>query len=128
MSVSDSFLSYVLDQFAALGELRARRMFGGVGLYCGERFFALLADNVLYLKVDDGNREQFLARGMPPFRPYADRPEHSMSYYQVPADILEDADTLAEWGRRSVRAASVQSAGRRRRPTKSPRSTRPRTR
>lgn len=105
MAVSEDFLAYVQEQLSGIDGLRSRRMFGGVGLYSGDRFFGLLADNTLYLKVDDLNRGDFLARGMPPFRPYRNRPELSMSYYAVPADVLEDADTLLAWARRALRAA-----------------------
>lgn len=105
MPVSASYLDYVLEQLAGLGEVHSRRMFGAVGLYRGEQFFGLIDDNVLYLKVDDGNRADFLARGMAPFRPYRDKPEYSMSYYQAPADVIEDAEQLAAWARAAVRAA-----------------------
>lgn len=111
MAVSEDFLTYVQEQLAGIDGLSSRRMFGGVGLYSGDRFFGLLADNTLYLKADDLNRGDFLARGMQPFRPYRNRPELSMSYYAVPADVLEDADTLLAWARRAVRSA-VASPGR----------------
>ena len=45
-------------------------MFGGVGIYAKEAFFALVDDDVLYLKVDDSNRGDFEARGMSPFQPF----------------------------------------------------------
>lgn len=106
MAVSDSFLAYVLDQLAGLGRVRSRRMFGGVGLYCDDLFFALVDDDTLYLKVDDGNREEFLARGLRPFQPMPDKPEYSMSYYAAPAEALDDAEVLVAWARKSVRAAA----------------------
>lgn len=107
MAVSEDFLSYVQEQLGGIGGLRSRRMFGGVGLYSGDAFFGLLADNTLYLKTDDLSRGDFLARGMEPFRPYRNRPELSISYYAVPADVLEDTDTLLAWARRAVRAAGA---------------------
>jgi DNA transformation protein and related proteins len=105
MTVSADYLQYVLDQLAQLGEVAAKRMFGGVGLYCGEFFFGLIAEDTLYLRVDDENRADYAARGAAPFRPYPDRPEVSMSYFEAPAEVLEDARQLAEWARRSVDAA-----------------------
>ncbi len=105
MTVSGDFLAYVLDQLTQLGGVSSRRMFGGAGLYCDEFFFGLISDDTLYLRVDDGNRGDFTARGAAPFRPYADRPELSMSYFEAPADVLEDARQLAEWARRSVAVA-----------------------
>jgi DNA transformation protein and related proteins len=105
VTTSADFLAYVLDQLAGLGGVSSRRMFGGVGLYCDEFFFGLIADDVLYLRVDDSNRADYTARGAAQFRPYADRPHLSMSYYEAPAEVLEDAGELVRWARRSVEVA-----------------------
>ena len=105
MTVSADYLQYVLDQLAQLGEVSARQMFGGAGLYCDEFFFGLIAADTLYLRVDDSNRADYTARGAAPFRPYAERPEVSMSYFEAPAGVLDDARVLIEWARRSVAVA-----------------------
>jgi DNA transformation protein and related proteins len=107
MAVSESYLAYVAEQLSGIGRLSSKRMFGGVGFYADGVFFGLLAAGGLYLKVDDSNRGDFVARGMGPFRPYSNRPELSMSYYEVPADIIEDAEALVEWARRASRVASA---------------------
>ncbi len=82
MAVTDSFLDDVLEQLAGIGRVRSRRMFGAVGLYAGDVFFAIVADNVVYLKVDEVTRGDFIDRGMGPFRPFPDRPDTSIAYYQ----------------------------------------------
>jgi DNA transformation protein len=105
MTLSADYLQYVLDQLATLDNVSSRRMFGGAGLYCDELFFGLISDDTLYLRVDDSNRADYSARGAAPFRPYADRPELSMSYFEAPADVLEDTRQLVEWARRSVAVA-----------------------
>jgi len=115
VSVSSDFLAYALEQLAQLGEVSARRMFGGAGLYSDELFFALISADTLYLRVDDANRGEFTARGMQPFRPYADRPQLSMSYYEAPAEVLENAAELALWARRSVEVARRSPAREKRR-------------
>ena len=77
-------------------------MFGGAGLYCGGKIFGLIADDIAYLKVDDSNREDFVKAGSSPFNPYPDKVKTTvMSYYEVPADILENRDQLAIWAERS---------------------------
>ena len=58
----------------------------------------------LYLKVDERNREAFVRKGCGPFRPYADRGA-TMSYYEVPVDIIEDRDALAAWATDAFDAA-----------------------
>jgi DNA transformation protein len=97
MSVSPSFRTLVLDQLGrVLPSVRGKGMFGGVGLYAGELFFALIADDVVYLKADEQTRPAFEARGMGPFRPHGpDGPP--MQYYQLPEELLEDAEALRGW-------------------------------
>ena len=85
-------------------------MFGGVGLYAGDLFFALLAGDVLYLKADDATRGKLEAAGARPFQPYPDRGSGTMQYYSVPAAILEDSDELIVWAKKSVAVARAQRA------------------
>jgi len=105
MSVSPSFRSFVLEQLARTATaVRGRAMFGGVGIYSGEVFFALIADDTLYFKVDDTNRPDFEARGMGPFRPMGPATE-VMQYYAVAEDLLEDPDSLRLWVERALAVA-----------------------
>jgi DNA transformation protein len=71
-------------------------MFGGVGIYADGLFFALIDDDRLYLKVDDGNRSKFEAAGMGPFLPFGDASK-PMGYYELPGDLLEDQERLGPW-------------------------------
>jgi DNA transformation protein and related proteins len=89
-------------------------MFGGVGIYAGDRFFALIADDTLYFKVDESNRADFEARGMGPFRPYGEHGE-TMQYYQVPVDLLEDTEALRSWAEKAIAVANRKNVERRRR-------------
>ena len=106
MHVSGSFREFVLDQLASLGGLRARAMFGGVGLYADEVFFGILAADVLFFKVDDTTRREYEDAGSSPFKPYADR-AMTMPYFNVPIVVLEDAVMLCEWAARAVAAAKT---------------------
>jgi DNA transformation protein len=116
MAVTDDYLRYVLEQLAGLGQVSPRRMFGGVGLFHRERIFGLIARDTLYFKVDDSNRRDYEARHMARFRPFADKPELSMTYYEVPADTLEDADSCAEWARKSMSVSAAPPPPRRKSP------------
>jgi DNA transformation protein len=117
MAVSDEFLQYVIEQLAGLPHVAPRRLFGGIGLYSNERIFGLIFRDTLYFKVNDSNRGDYEARGMNRFRPFAEKPLLSMTYYEVPADVLEDADECAAWARKSA----AVSATPRSRPRKNPR-------
>lgn len=106
MPVSPSFQTFVVDQLnRVVPQVRARRMFGGAGLYSGDTFFALIADDTLYFKVDDSNRSDFEARQMGPFQPYGPEGE-VMQYYQLPDDLLEDVEALRPWAQKALAAAT----------------------
>ncbi len=108
MAVTGDFVRYVLEQLSGLRDVNSRRMFGAVGLYSNGAFFGVISSDVLYFKVGDANRTDYETRGMGRFRPFRDRPQISMSYYEVPAEVLEDADECVLWAQRSI--AIVRSA------------------
>ena len=118
MAVSAGYQAFVLDQLRrVLPVVRAKRMFGGVGLYADDLFFALLDDDALYLKVDDGTRPDFERRGLRPFQPFGEG-STPMQYYQLPEDLLEDPDALRPWAEGAVavaRRAKLKKGGRKKR-------------
>ena len=105
MAVSPGFADFVAEQLGGCGPIVTKRMFGGVGIYCSDIFFAIIDNDVLYLKTDDSNRKDFEAAGSGPFRPTGEGGE-TMMYYSVPVSVLEDADELAAWGRKAIAVAA----------------------
>jgi DNA transformation protein len=105
MAVSRQYLDYLLGQLQGLGGVEARRMFGGLGLYSRGTFFGLLYKERLYFKTDDTTRPEYEARGCEGFNPRADLKSAKMTYYTVPADVLEDDDEVVQWARKAVTAA-----------------------
>jgi len=106
LAVSPSFRTFILEQLGrVVPRIRARSMFGGVGIYAGERFFALIDNDTLYFKVDESNRGDFQARDLGPFRPYGEDSEE-MGYYEVPADLLDDPDALRPWAEKAIAVAA----------------------
>ena len=120
MAVTDDFRDYVLEQLAAAGKVVPRRMFGGVGLYLDGLFFALISDDTLYFRTDEASQPRFEKAGSRSFRPFPDRPNYVMAYWEVPAEVLEDAEQLRLWTREALAAALAarsKRSARRRRPT-----------
>ena len=113
MAVTDSFLTFVLEQLEEVRDVTWRRMFGGVGMYAGERFFGLIDDDRLYFKVDERSVGDYTRAGMGAFRPDPKRPT-TMSYCEVPVSVLEDRDELAKWAGRAVAVAAAGKPPRRR--------------
>ena len=106
----DSFAEFVLEQLRELGEVDCRAMFGGYGLYQGGVFFGIIARGRLYFKTDAATSAAYRDRGMQPFRPNAR--QTLTSYYEVPADVIEEPDALAGWAWRAVECQAADTPGR----------------
>ena len=100
----DDFVEHVCDLLAPLGAVRARAMFGGYGIYVDGVFCAIIADDTLYFKVDDGNRADYEALGYGPFKPFEDK-RMVLSYYEVPAEVMDCRDALTAWAGKALEAA-----------------------
>lgn len=98
---TDSLKEFVLDQLRRLDGLKCRAMFGGHGLYASEKFFGILLKGRLYFKTNAATCAQYLARGMKPFRPNVK--QELASYFEVPADVMEDAAQLETWAREAIK-------------------------
>lgn len=107
MKRKTSFGDFVLDQLAELGEVDGRAMFGGVGLYRRHVFFGIVYKDRLYFLTNASTREDYVARGMRPFRPSAR--QTLGNYYEVPAEIVEDRHHLAVWARKAVACQSTRT-------------------
>jgi DNA transformation protein len=83
-------------------------MFGGHGLYLGDQFFAIVYRDRLYFKTDDASRPEYEAAGSEPFRPNAR--QTLTSYWEVPAEVIENGESLVEWARDAVACAAAGKA------------------
>src|SRR6516165_10745648 len=109
MAVSQSYRDFVLEQLGRVTPVTGKSMFGGVGIYAQGVFFALIAEDRLYFKVDGATRPEFERLGMEPFRPFGE--DSAMGYYEVPADVVEDAIQLAPWMRKAIAVAAEAKRG-----------------
>jgi len=100
------FVEHVVETMRELGPVTPKQMFGGWGLYHDGLFFALIAEDALYLKVDDENRAQFEAAGLEPFVYVTkDGDRMAMSYHQAPPEALESPAMMTAWARSGYEAA-----------------------
>jgi DNA transformation protein len=98
----DSFKEFVVDQLRGPGNVVSRAMLGGYGLYREQVFFGIIQKGRLYFKTDPSSQPRYRERGMKPFRPSAR--QTLQNYYEVPAEVVEDADELMLWSEEAVRA------------------------
>ncbi len=106
----DEFVSYIIDLMQPLGAVSAKAMFGGYGIYIDGLMFALVADDVLYLKTGAENLPDFEQRGLPPFSYRRKGKYINMSYSEAPAELLDDADALLQWAGKAI-AAALKNTG-----------------
>jgi DNA transformation protein len=106
MAANDSeFVSYVIESLRPLGAVSARRMFGGYGVFKDGLMFALVADDQLYLKVDDANRSAYEAAALAPFSYRSKGKAIQLSYHEAPSEGFDDPDVLCAWARDAYAAA-----------------------
>jgi len=111
MASERGYPEYVLDLLMQVGppfdtSTRLRRMFGGHGVFCDGVMFALIADDVLFLKVDDATKPDFLAAGSEHFIYEKGGKPVEMSYVTVPDDANEDVEALRPWAHMALAAAN----------------------
>lgn len=56
MASDQTFVDFIVDQIENAGEISAKKMFGEFGLYSGEKLFALICDNKLFIKPTQAGR------------------------------------------------------------------------
>lgn len=106
MPVSPSFIDFAKETFAPFGEVSVRKMFGGAGVYCDGLFFALIADDAVYLKVDDVTRSDFEQAGLEPFIfEMKNGAKGAMNYHAAPEGMYDDEDELRRWATLALDAA-----------------------
>lgn len=108
MAVRDSYRDYVLEQLNRVRPVTWRKMFGGVGVYAGDHFFALLDDDTLYFKTGDTNRADYEAQNRRPFQPFGPDTK-PMAYHELPGDVLENVSELAVWMARAIQVADAKA-------------------
>lgn len=104
-SMEKEFVSYVVELMQTIGPVRAKRMFGGHGIFHDGLMFALIADNTLYLKTDANNENDYKDKGLEAFTYKKNGKDINMSYYQAPEEALESSDEMNSWATRAYKTA-----------------------
>jgi len=104
MKKDQGFYEYVInDAFMGIAGISSRAMFGGWGFYRDGKIFGIIADGKLYFKVDDSNKSEYVSYGSKAFEYHGKKGKSvTMSYWEVPSDILENREELEEWIERSL--------------------------
>ena len=104
--MASTFRDHLAELFAPLGGVVFRRMFGGVGVFRDGLMFALVADDVLYMKADEATSPAYAAEGSGPFVYAGTRGKATaMAYWRIPERLLEEPDEFVEWARTALAVA-----------------------
>lgn len=114
MPLSPGFTDYALELLAGLGRVEAKRMFGGAGLYRDGVMFALLDDDVLFVRVDDALEADLKAQGSEAwvYSMKGDGAVRQMGYWRMPETAADDPDEAVAIARRAYAAAVKRKAQR----------------
>jgi DNA transformation protein len=119
MVASDGFAEFLREQFAPVGRITMRRMFGKTGVFCNGLMFGMVTDDTLYVRVDELNKAVFKeAEAVPPLNYQKQGQTIDLAFWRVPDRLLDEPDELVHWVRAALAAARRVAAKRKRTPSK----------
>jgi len=105
MKRHSEYLNYLVECMAFIRGLHVRAMFGGYGLYQDDLIFAIVVNDVLYLKADEAITHEFSNRGLQPFTYTVQGRPVTMQYFEAPPDVFEQPEVMQEWAHKALGAA-----------------------
>src|SRR3954468_22447153 len=101
----EELADHCIELLSPLGRARARRMFGGQGIWLDDLFIAVIAEDRLYLKADAQTRPVFVAAGGEPFVYDRAREKVALGYWSAPAEAVDSPAQMQPWARLAIEAA-----------------------
>jgi len=93
----------LVADLAPLGELTARKMFGGFGVFCDGVMFAIVdSQGDCFLRADQATSEEFVAAGS--------KRHGRMPYWQIPSRVRRDSVTLLARANQALEVARRAAA------------------
>lgn len=84
----------LLDELVTLGDVTAKKMFGGYGIFEDGVMFALIdSSGNVFLRADETTSDRFAAEGS--------ESHGRMPYWRIPDQVQADADSLVEWAQQA---------------------------
>lgn len=105
MPESPGFVAFAVELLDRVGPVRARAMFGGHGIYCGDLMIGLVDDDEIFLKTDPDTRPRFEQAGCRQWIYAGGGKEARTSYFRPPDEAHESPEDMEPWGRLALEAA-----------------------
>ena len=103
---NSGFVDYIIDLLSQYGNISARRMFGGYGIYLNKIMFAIIIDDELYFKADSHLSQEYKKANSHPFTYQRKDKIIALSYWYIPAEIIENEELLKSFFDKSVALAT----------------------
>jgi len=110
MTSTTDFARTVLELLSGFGELRQRKMFGGIYIYCDDLFIAAVHDGTLYFKANKNTADQFINRGLRPFSYPKQGGIATLQYYEAPAEVFASRSAMRRWADTALIAAKQDAS------------------
>ena len=95
MALAEADIAFATDLFSDLGNVSARKMFGGICLYLDGDVFAMVSsEGQIYLKAKNDLVSELATKGAVQF--------HNMPYWSVPLAALDDPGEACILARRTM--------------------------
>jgi DNA transformation protein len=115
MVASESYAEFLREQFAPLGRVTLRRMFGKSGVFCDGVMFGMVTENALYFRIDEQNRTIFReAESFPPLNYRKKSSTIDLAFWRVPDRLFDEPDEFLVWARAALAAANRVAVKRKR--------------
>ena len=106
MVASARFAGFLREQLGPLGPVTVRRTFGKSGIFFEGVMLGMVADDALYLRVNDGNREMFAEAASSRSLNYEKGGRSiDLALWRAPDRLMDDPDELVMWSRLALAAA-----------------------
>lgn len=108
MGVSPGYIDHIMELLSDLGEIEVRRMFGAAGVFRNDVMFAVIDEDVLYLKADEAFAEELKAKGAIKWV-YSKRSANSRrvsNNWSLPDEAADDPELAVSLARRSYEIAA----------------------
>lgn len=104
------YVVFVLDTLRLFAPVSAKAMFGGYGVFKNGLMFALIVQDVLYLKVSTTTKADFEAKGLTPFGYQKQGKTCYLNYYQCPEEAFDDEELMCQWAQTAYQVALQSKA------------------
>lgn len=105
--MSREYCDHIIDLLNPWHDVIGKRMFGGYAICRNNITFGLIFDDTIHFKVGGSNRADYESEGSEPFTYEAKGKRISVSFWQVPAYVLDDPDVLMAWADKAYAVAST---------------------